>query len=781
MSVCEIGAKRSRKSVLLMNSAILALWAASALAPVMAQDNAKKVEFDIQADTLEDALKSYSLATDRQVMFSTDIVERKAAKPVSGQMTADEALVKLLDGSGLVYEATPSSNVILVRVPQKQAMLIEQPRQRAQAQPEGVRERRPGAEREDTEGDDRKRDEITVTGTLIKGIAPESSPVYEYDRRDILATGAQDLDQFLRTVPQASGAGASNLATGGFAGDLDATANFNSFSSTINLRGLGGNATLTLLNGRRLAPSGGAAAFVDVSSIPLSAIQRVEILADGASSIYGSDAIAGVVNFILRDDYEGFETLVDYGLVTEGNFDRIRVSQTGGFNWEGGNALVSYEFFDQDSLLASEKEFSEPAADPFSLAPSQTRHAVTAFVSQEVTTTAKFDLTAYYGNRDTRSFANFAGFGAQTIERSNNAAQLLISPSLTLNLKDDWSVTLAGDYSKVSEDATEDRFSNVTGDLVESSEPTNDSEFATAEIITDGGLFDLAAGSIRVAIGASFRSESFESTQGGQTLSAERDIYAAFGELFIPIVSDLNRVNGIERLEFSVSGRFDHYDDVGSTTNPKVGVLWSPVEGLRLRGTYSTSFTPPTLSEIPGQVGPFAFLLLTDNPATGDRDVTAFLANNGFVDDLQPETSRSLTGGFDFDHSFGDSQISLSSTYYDISFDNRIAPLALPPGVSVFNALLFADQLPSDAIYSEPSAMLVSQYTSRLAEEGGQLIDYVQIFSGMPGNLEDVSAIIDFRRRNIASTTGLPHRSGPPDLLARRFPRSGVHAATSPQ
>jgi iron complex outermembrane receptor protein len=146
-------------------------------------------------------------------------------------------------------------------------------------------------------------EEIVVTGTSIKGINAETAlPVQILKSEDIARTGATTAEELFQQISAASSSGLTNAAqaTGFQTGSI----------STISLRGLDSARTLILINGKRSAPYGGgsvgtAGNSVDISSIPISMVDRVEILKDGASAIYGSDAIAGVVNFILKKDYQG--------------------------------------------------------------------------------------------------------------------------------------------------------------------------------------------------------------------------------------------------------------------------------------------------------------------------------------------------------------------------------------------------------------------------------------------------------------------------------------------
>jgi iron complex outermembrane receptor protein len=145
--------------------------------------------------------------------------------------------------------------------------------------------------------------EVVVTGTSIKGVDAEKSlPVQVLSSEDVARTGATSVEQLFRNISAASSFGATVAA--------QATGFETGAISTISLRGLGSERTLVLINGERSAVYGGGGAgvagnSVDTSSIPVAALERVDILTDGASSLYGSDAIGGVVNFVLKSDYQG--------------------------------------------------------------------------------------------------------------------------------------------------------------------------------------------------------------------------------------------------------------------------------------------------------------------------------------------------------------------------------------------------------------------------------------------------------------------------------------------
>ena len=180
---------------------------------------------------------------------------------------------------------------------------------------------------------------VEVTGSSIKRIEAETAlPVQILNRADIQRSGVSNVEQLLKSISATATLGSTSVANTGAGGGQGG----NGSVSLISLRGLGSPRTLVLINGRRSAPVGGSSA-VDIGSIPISAIERVEVLKDGASAIYGSDAVAGVVNFILRRDFSGVEVSTTVGAPTRdgggteaklslfgglGNFDADRYSVT---------------------------------------------------------------------------------------------------------------------------------------------------------------------------------------------------------------------------------------------------------------------------------------------------------------------------------------------------------------------------------------------------------------------------------------------------------------------
>jgi len=185
---------------------------------------------------------------------------------------------------------------------------------------------------------------VYVTGSNIKRADKEdSSPITVMTAKEITATGANTVAELLHNIP-AFGTGTAN--------DIRDDNGFSKGASTASLRNLGTSSTLVLLNGRRIAasayadPNQGKSTIYDLNSIPVSAIARVEVFKDGASAVYGSDAIAGVINFITKDDYQGGEITASTSANDDGEFNRNNINGSFGFGdleTNRFNALLSFD------------------------------------------------------------------------------------------------------------------------------------------------------------------------------------------------------------------------------------------------------------------------------------------------------------------------------------------------------------------------------------------------------------------------------------------------------
>ncbi len=192
--------------------------------------------------------------------------------------------------------------------------------------------------------------EVVVTGSRIRGTAPVGSTVVAVDRADIDTAAVVNTTQLIQEVPQVFNLGISENSRGQSGGNSNIT-----LGSAVNLRGLGPFATLTLVDGHRAVPQGTSGLAVDPAAIPMLALERVEIVADGASAIYGSDAVAGVANLILRRNVEGFEFRGRYGFADEADENQIGVLY--GHTWSSGQVTIAAEHQFRSALNGEDRDF----------------------------------------------------------------------------------------------------------------------------------------------------------------------------------------------------------------------------------------------------------------------------------------------------------------------------------------------------------------------------------------------------------------------------------------
>ena len=189
---------------------------------------------------------------------------------------------------------------------------------------------------------------ISVTGSRINRTDIETvSPVTVISSDFIADSGYTSVQEILAMQPAAAGMSLGSTSNNGSGG-----------SATVNLRGMGVQRTLVLLNGRRMVSSGtGADSSVDLNTIPVAMIKTIEILKDGASAVYGSDAIAGVVNIITKTDFQGTEVTVDGSITDKGDGESGGISILHGSDVAGGNLVVGLQYSNRGEIMQSDRDF----------------------------------------------------------------------------------------------------------------------------------------------------------------------------------------------------------------------------------------------------------------------------------------------------------------------------------------------------------------------------------------------------------------------------------------
>ena len=272
--------------------------------------------------------------TGLQLLYRGDTVRGLRTRGVTGNLTAPDALSRLLSGTTLIV-SRPTPKTVVIQIGSNSVSQATRPAQAAQTET----------------ADADTSQEIVVTGTNIRGTSA-TSPVTRISRREIQRSAKATVGEIITS--QATNFGGTGSPVVALTG-VDRTGLNDTLSIAPNLRGLGSEATLTLINGRRVAGSGGRGDFTDLSVLPTLGVERVEILTDGASAIYGSDAVAGVVNVIMREDLKGIELRVRGSTGTQSGEHRLLASAALGTRWSGGSVGLIYEFGHDDALNAADR------------------------------------------------------------------------------------------------------------------------------------------------------------------------------------------------------------------------------------------------------------------------------------------------------------------------------------------------------------------------------------------------------------------------------------------
>mgnify|MGYP000116363222 FL=1 len=209
-------------------------------------------------------------------------------------------------------------------------------------------------------------EEVTVTGSHIQGLDLEGATnAVQIDSKAIMESGSGSLVDLLSDLSVTGGGNGTFSTAGSGPGSGQSPVG----SSAVSLRGLGTSSTLTLVNGRRVSVSsfaaGGTESFVDINSIPMAAVERIEILPSGASATYGADAVAGVINIILKKDYEGSELSINTGQSSASSDDsKYNLNYVWGQASQNSRSLVVVDYFKREPLLESERSSTALSGDP---------------------------------------------------------------------------------------------------------------------------------------------------------------------------------------------------------------------------------------------------------------------------------------------------------------------------------------------------------------------------------------------------------------------------------
>lgn len=761
-----------------MTISIRTLLATAALVPVLSTPLSTAAcaqatrTFDVAPGSLETALVAFANQGGVQLLYTAELVAGRRTQGVRGSYDATSALARLLYRSGLsASESRPGVFVL-----------------------------RAGGSAALADMDLAQVDDVVVTGSLIRGPGETPSPIVVITRDELDRQGYATAADALTRLPQSY---AGSATPGSQLAFNDSAGSNTSLATGVNLRGLGEDSTLVLVNGRRLASTGSRGEFSDLSVLPGAALERVDVLLDGASALYGSDAVGGVVNVILKRPFDGQESRIRVA-AARGGAEDVLVSHLFSRRWTGGGGLASLEYQTSSSLNAGDRTYTatgdlrplggsdyrgiygapanlvrfdaptgtyvsifaiRPGADGadgvahtpadfeagqanlynrrvgLDLLPEQER--LTAYVAarQNISNAIELSADARYSRRDYR----YASLSASGIYTDTNANPFFVSPNgstshiitydfgadvgntrregvaeslgltagFDMRLPRDWNLAVYGawaeednaggqyghvnstflnealgataDTAATAYSAPRDGYLNLFGSG-QANTPSvlsfitqgfdwdhNLSRTWSGSALVDGVLFTLPGGELKLAAGLNYRHEEFAresiSFRSGLTpvlnvgVPRDRDIYAAFAEARLPLFGEANARPGLRRLEVSLAFRFEDYSDFGSTTNPKIGLIWEPLNGVKTRASWGTSFRAPALTELYERTQIGAASLASPTGAQ------LAILNLGGNPDLAPETAETLAVGFDITRPSG---VRFSATYFDIQFEDRI-------------------------------------------------------------------------------------------------------------
>lgn len=624
--------------------------------------------------------------------------------------------------------------------------------------------------------------DIVVTGTFIRGVAPAGTETISVTQQDIKESGGVTVQEVLAKIPQLSFFNRQPNA----GNDLGVGQRVQPNQPQVH-----GLPTLILLDGRRIAAAGagggGAATSLDPAIIPTGVLGGIEIVPDGGSATYGSDAVGGVLNFTTLKRFNGLK--VDGNVGFADDYTSYRANATAGKDWGTGSVYVSYSYVHANALLGSDRPYLEqnpkivtcfPATVTANAAagaaavqytytatgtngkptayvtgpnrcsryanetvlPEQNMHSVFGGLTQELTPGIHVDLRAFYSTRKTTSYNAFALVGNANIPATNpfytiTPAQVgtsrtqrvdfslapAVGPNLPTKTKlDNWGVSgefsadifrdfqarLLGNYNESSYNSFAYEALNATlltqalarTDPATALDPYNPAATAGStlaaqqianrpttargrvrqtqlRLVTDGTLFHIPGGDVKIAAGGELVHEAFDSfsrtvdylgalTTPDQRFKGDRTVASAFGELEVPLISPES--NGpIYELRLSAAARYDHYTDFGETFNPRFAATLKPVEWLTFRGTYGKSFVAPSLPQL------FAPQSITQSNTAFilPPGATNILIVTGGNPNLQPQKATTWTLGVDLKVPFVPG-LSAGLTYYNVRFKDRI-------------------------------------------------------------------------------------------------------------
>jgi iron complex outermembrane receptor protein len=336
---CDARKKALHRPILIVARWLLIGLLCSVALPLFAADPLGEYttprELNIEAGNASLQLNEFSRQSNIQVLFDFNILKDLTTEAVHGTYVPSEALKKLLKGTGLKFDWVNDRTIAVTpsqTLGAKLARIVSRWKNRFKSKP----------------GDS---DEVIVSAHVEKNEPPPAGArALQFDRYEIDRSGVVTTPEFLRTRPELFGGGANvGIVLGA------EQASNTALGVGANFRGLGSGATVARINGRPIAPSGNAAAFADISNIPLSAVDHIDMIPEGGTTLYGGEAAGGVINFVLRDRFQGAQTEGHTGFASGRTLGEQQFDQLWGTHWGEASTVAALEFYRRDALAASDR------------------------------------------------------------------------------------------------------------------------------------------------------------------------------------------------------------------------------------------------------------------------------------------------------------------------------------------------------------------------------------------------------------------------------------------
>jgi outer membrane receptor protein involved in Fe transport len=645
--------------------------------------------FNIAPQKLETALIEFSKQANIQVIGATATLADTRTKGINGTLTSREALQALLRGTSVAFNPVGTQSVQIVPVPDKTTASgdasspgsIELARVESPSSPQREEEVEAPQypESESSVAQEGASTQITVTGSRVRG-ARASSPVVTVSQEDMRYAGHTNLGEVARSLPQNFGGGQNpEIARGADINTQNVTG-----SSGINLRGLGADATLTLLNGARL-PYDGFFQATDVSVIPIAVIDRMEVLLDGASAIYGSDAVGGVTNIILKRDYEGFELAARHGAATDGGNSQAQYIGVGGTTWRSGGFLMTGDYTRNSAIFSRQRDYLSYMPERNSIYPAFRQKGGLFSGHQRLAGVAELTIDAFYTEREQSSHST--SLTTYTADRRDSTIWG-ISSALAVALPQDWSLRLHGAHGMNDSQYDSNSYDVATSAFISESSGCYCNEAESAEAGAEGPLFALPGGDARFSLGAGYRRNMFYrrnylAPTGLGNYDASRRSRHAFGEINLPLISPERNIRGLARLSINGAFRHEDYDDFGKVTTPKVGVVWGLTRNFDVKASWGKSFKAPTLLQQHQEALLYVFGAGTFGAVGAPAGALGMMTFGGNPL-VGPERAETFTAGFAARAPFAEN-LSVGLNYFYVDYTDRVVQPISPFSQALLN------------------------------------------------------------------------------------------------